>query len=301
MSYSNLSDKDRLHMDDLDAITHAYRQVNRPHRSALKRPARALKKAACDWLESAATRATSHDFIQQTLSRLPAPVLALITAPTTASDTWQSIWQDRVRRYAKAADSLPKSMFHLDDAELDQLIDLGFTYDLLLSAEDAATLWLTRGAKYGKSAFRRHFPRKSPAVVYWSSKRTLFPDQGLHHDGVIEMASEIRRWSGKSLPCSVSKNTPFGTGKHDWRVVLALRLHNVLPPKSHQFHMRPSQTFGEELSPRVVALTCKPKSAHHQIKQMGYRKKLPSLEDLLALPIDTERDYLDAFLPKVTT
>lgn len=300
MSYSNLSEEDRRHVDDLNAITAAHRKVNHPERAALENARRALEGSISAWLEEAAQRSAEVDLIEYVLDLLPSTTLAVIADPRTTPGTWQATWQARVRRYAATADDLPRNIFILDDKYLDQFFALGFDYEKFLSAKDAAMLWMTRGAKYGEAAFRRKYPRKSPALEYWCTARKLFPLTGLHADGVTEMAAEIRRWSGKSLPAAVSKDTPFGTATHDWRVVMAMQLCDVSPPVKVQYHTNLKQTFGAEMAPRVAGLTGPAASGHHALRQVALRKSMPEIEDILSLPLDIGVDYLDALLPRVS-
>jgi len=302
MTTTPIHDDDRAYLSDLEALLGANQMLEKFDRPLLAAPCGAVETAIEKWLEDTARRASDPDFLAKVLQKLPG--LWLDRIATTTADPRDAIradhWQKALRGYAPGATALPRFIFDLDDAGIERIIDLGFSLDTLLPADTAATLWMTRGARFAETAFRARFPRKSPVIEYWcSGSRNLYPRAGLHPDGVSEMAQEIRRQSGRQLPEKIATNRNAILGKSDWRIAFALLAHDVTLPFQLQRHLNLNSVLGPDIGPRAKALFGPSASGHHALSQSAARKALPDLETLLALPPDTDVSFLDAFLPKV--
>lgn len=178
----------------------------------------------------------------------------------------------------------PNMIQPLSNAALTALVARGLDLDSLLSAEDAAEIWLTRGRAFGETPFRRTFKKKDPVIVFWEAKSGLIePKRPLCADGVALMAKTLsslcerqvtRRLAEILRPNCVSD-----------RLFLAVAIHNPVPldymcrPGAMRSRKSP---LGVEVPPALVALTAPPDSAHAQRANARKLARMPSLEEILS-------------------
>jgi hypothetical protein len=77
---------------------------------------------------------------------------------------------------------VPEVIQHLSSEAIARMIEDGMRLVGNATAVEAARLWLTKGEAIGKPAWRKHFPRKNPALAYWERYGFALPPT-LHPDG----------------------------------------------------------------------------------------------------------------------
>lgn len=220
------------------------------------------------------------------LSALPAPWLeAALLAPgdRPAADALL----DNATPILHRAKRTPEIVRSLSNDALSALIRRGLDLDSLLSAEDAAEMWLTRGRAFGETAFRRTFKKKDPVIVFWEAKSGIVePKQPLCDDGVALMAATLSSFSKRHMTRRLAELLRPNCVSD--RLFLAIAIHN---PVLIDYMIRPASMrtknppLGPDLPQALVALNATPASAHeqraHARKLARMRAHAPSLEEIL--------------------
>jgi|GEM_PF-6656064 len=170
---------------------------------------------------------------------------------------------------------------------MSRLFELGFTIET--NSITAAEIWLLHGDAIGKDIFRTHFPRKSPAVIYWEHKGLVLPSGRLCDDGVRLVAKEIRRM--KRLPPRI-ESAHRKTVRTDWPIALSFIRINGWHPEGFA-GPQTGVVSGARLK-RIHEMFRKKDSAHAEITRKVRLDCMPPIEDILRMSPD--RETLDALL-----
>lgn len=221
------------------------------------------------------------------------PIAEIESALAGTMPNVQSRLLERAAPHFSEIARLPHVAFHLSEAGLNRLIDLGLRYDNLVQGK-AAELWLARGAPFGETAFRRNHPRKNPVFAFWEANGLKLPKQGLCPEGTDMVVSAIREMNTshetKALRAALQKY------RMDRRLLLALILHGSdIPTRLRNKDIWRSR-FPGQLGRDLVELFLPAQSSHIRLAQAEKLSRVPPPEDLLALSYEDFPKDLESLL-----
>lgn len=174
---------------------------------------------------------------------------------------------------------LPTGLGQLSKPALDRLVALGFPYDDVVG-DSGPKLWLTRGASFGKAAFRKRHPRKNPVMAYWEDNGLRLPAEGLCAEGVVMVAEQIRTLQEK--PPTRAFIDAVRQRVVEPRILIAFLASGPNCPDCLKDRLMWHRTLGETRAKDLADLFSPQASRHAELGRQARLAASPSIEDILS-------------------
>lgn len=180
--------------------------------------------------------------------------------------------------------TMPQSLLFLSQEAIEKLVSLGLPYNSLVASQ-SVPLWITRGAVFGKDAFRKKYPRKDPMVAYWEENGFVLPKSPLCPDGVDLVLKSIETIGKHTTSAMLKKCLAVPS---DIRLHIAFRLAGKHPPAqipAFSRQNRKDRAFAE----RCSGLFRTHETHHKTLEYVRLRQKLPAPRQVLSM---TQKDLM---------
>lgn len=200
---------------------------------------------------------------------------------------------DRIAPDLSRLDNLPDPVLEISEAGLNRLVDLGLNYDGLLR-QNAARMWLERGAAFGERAFRLHHPRKNPVFAFWEDHGFVIPRNGLCPEGEDMMVEALLMFDTRRETWAIRAS--FQHRATEKRLLLILLLYVTDIPYCLRERRLWERVLPRTLAKDLVKLLDPEASNHKRIARAGKLSRVLPPKDILTLSEEDFPQSLDDLL-----